>query len=175
LERTNRALTKTGLAEKMRSMFGGFHQFQDFTSVGGRPMSKQPQNRFRRLVLVGPRENQRQPFSAASRFGSAALRNQTTKTTQPTREQLKALRMAVMPTFSRGIWLEAMRAIGRFVRSYFGTDSRQQRGAVVLSFRRHGFRRPWAERGAEKGYVTKKASGSVCWNNDQASQEGGRA
>jgi hypothetical protein len=152
-------------------MFGGFQQYQDFTSVGDRPMSKQPQNRFRRLKLVGSRENQSQPSSAAPRLRGPAFLNTATEATEPTREQWKALRMAVMPTFSRGIWLEALCAIGRFVRSYFVTDAKHQGGAVVLSFRRHGVRPPWAE----GRYVSKKANGSVCWNNDQASREGGRA
>jgi hypothetical protein len=83
--------------------------------------------------------------------------------------------MAVMPTFSRGIWLEALSAMTKLVRSYFSTPPRQQRGAVVLSFRRPGFPRPWAEEAEESGYVTKKANAGVCWNSDQAPREGGRA
>jgi hypothetical protein len=82
--------------------------------------------------------------------------------------------MAVMPTFSRGIWLEALSAMGRFVRSYFVTGPKQQRGAVVLSFRRCGLQRPWAKQGTDNGFAAKKASGNVRWNSD-ASQEGGRA
>jgi hypothetical protein len=80
--------------------------------------------------------------------------------------------MAVMPTLSRGLWLEAMAWVANFVRGYFVARPKRQRGAVVLSFRRRAFRRPWAE----EDFVSKKASGSVCWSSDRevAPQEGGR-
>jgi len=75
--------------------------------------------------------------------------------------------MAVMPTLSRGMWFEALAWIWSFVRSYFARPAERKRGAVVLSFRRAT---------AKEAFVTKKASGSVCWNNDReaAPQEGGR-
>jgi hypothetical protein len=163
-------LTKISLAEKMSSMSGGLKQCADFTSVVIRPMGKHPQNRYRRLVLVGPDEQQPQRVSAASLWGGASH-----PTAKPTGAQLKALRMAVMPTFSRGIWLEAVSAMTKFVRNYFSTPRKQQRGAVVLSFRRHGFPRPWVEKVEETGYVTKKANAGVCWSSDQTPREGGRA
>jgi hypothetical protein len=74
--------------------------------------------------------------------------------------------MAVMPTLSRGMWREALAWIWNFVRSYFARPAERKRGAV-LSFRRAA---------AKEAFVTKKASGSVCWNNDReaAPQEGGR-
>ncbi|HTZ58533.1 MAG TPA: hypothetical protein VMB49_10570 [Acidobacteriaceae bacterium] len=127
-------------------------------------MGKYPQNRFRRLVLVGPSGNKRQPFSSAPRWWGKPPLNHEKPATRPTREQFKALRMAVMPTLSRGMWLEAMSSVVKFVRSYF-VAPRRQRTAVVLAFRR-----PWEK----DAFVTKKASSSVCWSNDQASQEGGR-
>src|ERR1700761_8274550 len=133
-------------------------------------MSKHPQNRYRRLVLVGPDEHQRQTFSAESRLGGAARSIE-----KPTGAQLKALRMAVMPTFSRGIWLEALSVIGKFVRSYFTDSPKKPREAVVLAFRRAGFSRPWVRQDEEQGYVSKKASAGVCWDGDQAPREGGRA
>lgn len=137
-------------------------------------MNKYPQNRFRRLMLVGPSENKRRQSFAGFRWWRSPRPDQVNQTTQAPRAQFKALRMAVMPTLSRGMWLEAISSFARFVRSYFGTRPKQQGGAVVLSFRRPGVRRPWAERASEEGYVTKKASGSVCWSSDQASLEKGR-
>jgi hypothetical protein len=84
-----------------------------------------------------------------------------------TQAQFRSLRMAVMPTLSRGMWREALAWIWNFVRSYFARPAERKRGAVVLSFRRAR---------AKEAFVTKKASGSVCWNNDReaAPQEGGR-
>jgi len=75
--------------------------------------------------------------------------------------------MAVMPTLSRGMWFEALAWIWSFACSYFARPAERKRGAVVLSFRRAA---------AKEAFVTKKASGSVCWNNDReaAPQEGGR-
>jgi hypothetical protein len=76
--------------------------------------------------------------------------------------------MAVMPTLSRGMWFEALAWIWNFVRSYFARPAERKRGAVVLSFRRTA---------AKQAFVTKKASGSVCWDNDReaaAPREGGR-
>jgi hypothetical protein len=134
-------------------------------------MGKHPQNRFRRLVVVGPTNKEQRQRAAAPRPGGLNP-NQATQTSQTTRAQFKALRMAVMPTLSRGLWLEAMAWIVNFVRGYFVARPKRRRGAVVLSFRRQGFRRPWAE----EGFVSKKASGSVCWSSDRevAPQEGGR-
>jgi hypothetical protein len=133
-------------------------------------MGKRPQSRFRRLVLVGPSEQPRHHFLHSSHWGDAH-----TPAVSSTRAEFKALRMAVMPTFSRGIWLEALSAMGKFVRSYFHNQPRQKRGAVILSFRRPGFRGPQFQPGSETGYVTKKASTGVCWNSDQTPKEGGRA
>ena len=76
----------------------------------------------------------------------------------------QSLRMAVMPTLSRNLWLTAIARILHFIRDYFVTGTTQQRGAVILSFRRQAAR------------PCKKSSGSVYWHSDQeaAPQEGGR-
>jgi hypothetical protein len=75
--------------------------------------------------------------------------------------------MAVMPTLSRGMWRVALAWIWKLLRSYFAPPAERKRSAAVLSFRRAA---------AREAFVTKKASGSVCWNNDReaAPQEGGR-
>ena len=132
-------------------------------------MSKHPQNRFRRLVIVGPTDKKPRPHSSGPRWWGpqrpkAVRNNQEPQTTQA---QFRTLRMAVMPTLSRGMWFEALAWIWSFVRSYFARPAERKRGAVVLSFRRAA---------AKDAFVTKKASGSVCWNNDReaAPQEGGR-
>jgi hypothetical protein len=140
-------------------------------------MGKHPQNRFRRLVVVGSTNKEQRRQAAEPHWWGPPRAGgldpkQATQTTQVTRAQFKALRMAVMPTFSRGLWLEAMAWIVNLVRGYFVARPKRRRGAVVLSFRRQGFRRPWAE----ETFVSKKASGSVCWTSDRdvAPQEGGR-
>jgi hypothetical protein len=132
-------------------------------------MSKHPQNRFRRLVIVGPTDHKNEPNSSGPRWWGpqrprAVRINQESQTTQ---EQFRSVRMAVMPRLSRGMWREALAWIWNFVRSYFARPAERKRGAVVLSFRRAA---------AKEAFVTKKASGSVCWNNDReaAPQEGGR-
>ena len=132
-------------------------------------MSKHPQNRFRRLVIVGPTDHKDRPNSSGPNWWGpqrprAVRINQESRNTQA---QFRSLRMAVMPTLSRGMWREALAWIWNFVRSYFAPPAERKRGAVVLSFRRAA---------AREAFVTKKASGSVCWNNDReaAPQEGGR-
>jgi hypothetical protein len=131
-------------------------------------MSKHPQNRFRRLVVVGPIDKKPQPLSSGRWWGpqrpKAVRNNQESKTTQA---QFRSLRMAVMPTLSRGMWFEALAWIWNLVRSYFARPAERKRSAVILSFRRTA---------AKETFVTKKASGSVRWNNDReaAPQEGGR-
>ena len=143
-------------------------------------MGKHPQNRFRRLVIVGSTDKkQHQPgprWWGPRRTGGARL-NQETQTNQATRAQFRSLRMAVMPTLSRGLWLEVVAWIVNFVRAYFVTRKKSERGAVVLPFRRtgamaSGFYRP----PVQHKFVSKKANGSVGWNNDRgvAPVEGGR-
>jgi hypothetical protein len=148
-------------------------------------MSKHPQNRFRRLAIVGPSDKKPQSHPAGQswwgprRPNGIPLNHESEKI--QAKAQFKSIRMAVMPTLSRGMWIEALASIGRwmenFARSYFVPRGEQQRGAVVLSFRRHAsqassFRR----RVLEEGFVSKKANGSVRWNSDRevAPQEGGR-
>jgi hypothetical protein len=141
-------------------------------------MGKHPQNRFRKLVIVGSTDKkQHQPgprWWGPKRASSAGL-NQETQT--DTRAQFRSLRMAVMPTLSRGLWLEVMAWIVNFVRAYFFTRRRPERGAVVLPFRRNAAMAPRFYRPVEQEeFVSKKANGSVRWNSDRevAPLEGGR-
>jgi hypothetical protein len=131
-------------------------------------MSKHPQNRLRRLAIVGPANSKSRQRSAGPRWwGPQRPRGvHLDQEDQAARAQFKSIRMAVMPTLSRGMWFEALAWIWSFVRSYFA-PTRRKNGAVILSFRRAA---------ARDAFVTKKASGSVCWNNDReaTSQEGGR-
>ena len=143
-------------------------------------MGNYTQNRFRRLVIVDPADNKTRPQSAARRWwgprrSNRPQINQIARTTWATRAQSKPIRMAVMPTLSRGLWLEALTWIWSFLRGYFVPVSKRKGGAVILPFRRHGmpgFRRPLEE----EAFVSKKANGSVRWNSDRdvAPQEGGR-
>ena len=96
-----------------------------------------------------------------------------------TREKahFKSLRMAVMPTLTRGMWIEAMAWLSDSLRSYFVAGGARRQRAVVLSFRSHALRAHAFRRAAADGqFVGKKANGSVRWNNDRgvAPQEGGR-
>jgi hypothetical protein len=132
-------------------------------------MSKHPQNRLRRLAIVEPIHSKPRQTRAGPRWWgpqrpSGADLDQEARAA---RAQFKSIRMAVMPTLSRGMWCEALAWIWNFVRSYFVPATHRKRSAVVLSFRRAA---------ARDVFVTKKASGSVCWNNDHEAtpQEGGR-
>jgi hypothetical protein len=143
-------------------------------------MGKHPQNRFRRLVIVGSTDKkQHQPgprWWGPRRTGGARI-NQETQTNQASRAQFRALRMAVMPTLSRGLWLVVIAWLVNFVRGYFVTRKRPERGAVVLPFRRSAAMAPHFHPPlVEEGFVSKKANGSVRWNSDRevAPLEGGR-
>jgi hypothetical protein len=132
-------------------------------------MSKHPQNRFRRLVIVGPADKKSRPRSSGPRWWGSQRPEvvRIHRESQTAQTQFRSLRMAVMPTLSRGMWREALAWIWSFVRSYFAAPVERKRGAVVLSFRRVA---------AKDSFATKKASGSVCWNDDReaAPREGGR-
>jgi hypothetical protein len=142
-------------------------------------MGKHPQNRFRKLVIVGStnkKQHQPGPRWWGPRRAGVGL-NQETQTDYTARAQFRSLRMAVMPTLSRGLWLEGVAWIVNFVRAYFITRKKSERGAVVLPFRRtgamaSGFYRP----PVQHEFVSKKANGSVGWNSDRgvAPVEGGR-
>src|ERR1700748_932046 len=123
-------------------------------------MSKHPQNRLRRLVIVGPADKKMQPRSSGPRsWGPQRPEIVPAKQEREnTRTQFRSLRMAVMPTLSRGMWWVALAWIWNFLRSHFAPRSEQKRRAVVLSFRRAGARVP---------FVGKKASGSARWNHDR--------
>jgi hypothetical protein len=122
-------------------------------------MDRRPQDSFRRLVIVARADGKR-PQQPVPRWlaGSAFSRS--------AQEKLKPLRMAVMPTLSRGLWIEVLTSVWNFLRSYFIAASEPRpHAAVVLPFRR-----------AANDFVAKKASGSVRWNSHRevAPQEGGR-
>jgi hypothetical protein len=122
-------------------------------------MDKRPQDSFRRLAIVARADNNH-PQQGESRWLAGSAFNRRTQ------EKLKPLRMAVMPTLSRGMWIEILASVWNFLRSYFvaGTEPKGH-GAVVLPFRRAG-----------NDFVAKKASGSVRCNSGRevAPQEGGR-
>ena len=140
-------------------------------------MGKHPQNRFRKLVIVGStNKKQHQPGPRWWGPRRAGL-NQETPTDHSTRAQFRSLRMAVMPTLSRGLWLEVVAWIVNFVRAYFFTRRKRERSAVVLPFRRNAAMAPRFYRPpVEEEFVSKKANGSVRWHSDRevAPLEGGR-
>jgi hypothetical protein len=84
-------------------------------------MSKNPQESFPRLVVVGSTNKKR----TTERRWWGPKRPQQVSALPP-----QAVRMAVMPTLSRNLWYSAMSAIWNFIRSYFVTRP----AAVVLSF-----------------------------------------
>ena len=139
-------------------------------------MGKHPQDRFRRLAIVSPAESKPQPPRAAGQRWWGPKRPDIQPATQ-NKEEFHSLRMAVMPTLSRGMWIEAVAWIKDLVCSYFRRGRGLRPGAVVLSFRSdaarvNGFRRMIAD----EEFVSKKANGSVRWNGEceVAPQEGGR-
>jgi hypothetical protein len=123
-----------------------------------RPMGKQPQDKFRRLAIVPP-ANEKRRQQPQPRWPAAFDRT--------TQQKFRPVRMAIMPTLSRGLWIVVLAWLWNFLRNYFaGGKKQKQDGAKVLSFRhKSGF-----------DFVTKKASGSVLWNSERevAPQEGGR-
>ena len=139
-------------------------------------MGKHPQERFRRLAIVSPAESKPQQHSTAAQRWWGPGRPGIQQTIQE-KEQFQSLRMAVMPTLSRGMWIEAMAWIRDFVRGYFRRGAARRQGAVVLSFRNDGVRAQSFRRlKVEDEFVGKKANSSVRWNTDRevAPQEGGR-
>jgi hypothetical protein len=142
-------------------------------------MVKHPQDRFRRLAIVGPTNSKPRQQPAERRWwGPECARGLSVdQEDNPTPASFQPIRMAVMPVLSRSVWFAAMAWIWNFLRDYFVTERQKQRGAVVLSFRRHaaqarGFRLAMAD----KSFVSKKANGSIRWKSDHevAPQEGGR-
>src|SRR4051794_7144571 len=123
-------------------------------------MSKHPQNRFSGLVVMGPTDNKNRPHSSGPRWWGPQRPKivRTNQETQAAQAQFRSLRMAVMPTLSRGMWRVALVWMWNLLRSYFAPPAERKRSAVVLSFRRTA---------AKDAFATKKASGSVCWNDDR--------
>ena len=139
-------------------------------------MGKHTQDRIRRLAIVGPADGKPHQQSVAGQRWWGPKRPDIQETIRE-KAHFKFLRMAVMPTLSRGMWIEAMAWLRDFLRSYFVAGNSRRRGAVVLSFRSHALRaRGFRRRQADQEFVGKKASGSVRWNSDRevAPQEGGR-
>jgi hypothetical protein len=140
-------------------------------------MSKHSQDRSPRLAIVGPTDGKTRQQPAGpqwwgpQRAGLLGLNNP-----EGTAQTKQSSRMAVMPASSRGFALEAITWIWNFVRGYFVTGSEQQRGAVILSFRRNAGQARGLSRAVDDEYFAgKKESGSVGWNSDHevAPQEGG--
>jgi hypothetical protein len=123
-----------------------------------RPMRKYPQ--IPRLAIVTSTNKKPRQESAGTQWWGPQRPPATMKIQAPS----QAIRMAVMPTLSRNMWFSALAWISQFVRSYFLSGTARQRGAVVLSFRRHA------------AQAKKKSCGSVGWHSTQeaAPQEGGR-
>jgi hypothetical protein len=137
-------------------------------------MGKHPQDRLRRLAIVVDSKPQQQPAAGQRWWGPK--RPYLHETTQA-KAHFKSLRMAVMPTLSRGMWIEAMAWLRDFLRSYFAAGGSRRQPAVVLSFRSHALREHAFHRPqADEQFVGKKANGSVRWNSDRGvtPQEGGR-
>ena len=138
-------------------------------------MGKHTQERIRRLAIVGPADGKPQQQSTIGQRWWGPKRPDVHEATRE-KAQFRSLRMAVMPTLSRGMWIEAMVWLRDSLRRYFAGGSRPQRG-VVLSFRSHALRaRAFRSSDAGEQFAGKKASGSVRWNSDHgvAPQEGGR-
>jgi hypothetical protein len=123
-------------------------------------MSKHPQDRFSRLAIVNPTNKRLRQESAGKQWWGPQRPPAPMKIHGPS----QSIRMAVMPTLSRNVWFAAIAWISQFLRGYFVSATARQRGAVVLSFRRHA------------AQVKKKGCGSVGWHSRQeaAPQEGGR-
>jgi hypothetical protein len=139
-------------------------------------MGKHTQDRIRRLAIVGPADGKPQQQPVAGQRWWGPKRPDIHETTRE-KAQFKSLRMAVMPTLSRGMWIEAMVWLGDCLRRYIVAGGSRPQRAVVLSFRSHALRARTFRLSDEDGqFAGKKANGSVRWNSDQgvAPQEGGR-
>jgi hypothetical protein len=139
-------------------------------------MGKHTQDRIRRLAIVGPADDKPHRQHTAGQRWWGPKRPDIHEITRE-KMQFKSLRMAVMPTLSRGMWIEAMVWLRDFVRSYFVAGGSRPQRAVVLSFRSHALRaRAFRSSDADEQFAGKKANGSVRWKSDHgvAPQEGGR-
>jgi hypothetical protein len=140
-------------------------------------MDKHPQDRFRRLAIVASTDNQPQQRPVGQRWGwPGAASDQPRKWEMGTNPApLKSSR--TMPVQPQGLWLEALAWVKSFVRGYFTARKGRPHGAVVLPFRRYGMPvQSFRPAVPDEGFVSKKASGSVHWNNESEGtpQEGGR-
>jgi len=129
--------------------------------------------------VVGPTESTPRPQPAGKRWWGPKRPSvfNLNHAAQSIQAPSHALRMAVMPTLSRNLWIAAIVWIWNFLRSYFVTGTQRSRGADILSFRRPvgpaaGFRGAMTE----QGLVNRKANGNVGWHSDCEATplEGGR-
>jgi len=143
-------------------------------------MNKQPQNTFRRLMIVASRDRKPRPQpSGAWWWDPEPLHRPNSRQATPaTPEPIRMAVMSVPPR--RQVWLAAGTRIWNFLRAFFAVGETGQRGAAVLSFRRYqrhaaqaqGVRRV----AAEECVASKKPNSSVPWSGYRATarQEGGR-
>ena len=118
-------------------------------------MGKHPQDRLRRLAIVVDGKPQQQPAAGQRWWGP---KRPYLYGTTGEKAQFKSLRMAVMPTLSRGMWIEAIAWLRDFLRSYFAAGGSRRQRAVVLSFRSHALRAHASRRAqADQQFVGKKA------------------
>jgi hypothetical protein len=139
-------------------------------------MGKHTQDRIRRLAIVGPADGKPHQQSVAGQRWWGPKRPDIQETIRE-KAHFKSLRMAVMPTLSRGMWIEAMVWLRDSLCRYFVAGGSRPQRAVVLSFRSHALRaHAFRSSDADEQFAGKKASGSVRWNSDHgvAPQEGGR-
>jgi hypothetical protein len=145
-------------------------------------MDKQPQNTFRRLMIVASTDRKPKPQpqpSGAWWWDPEPLHRPTPAQATPAASE--PIRMAVMPAPSRGqAWFAALTSIWKFLRANFAGEQTEQRGAAVLSFRRYqrfaARARDVRRVAAEECVASKKPNGSVPWTDYGATarQEGGR-
>jgi hypothetical protein len=139
-------------------------------------MGKHTQDRIRRLAIVGPADGKPQQQSTAAQRWWGPKRPDLQEAIRE-KAQFRSLRMAVMPTLSRGMWIEAMVWFKDSLRKYFVSGGSRPQRAVVLSFRSHALRaHAFRSSNPEEKFAGKKANGTVRGNSDHgiAPQEGGR-
>jgi hypothetical protein len=140
-------------------------------------MSIRPQNRFPRLVIVGPTDKKQRKQPAGLRWWGPPRRINFEQATGATQIPSQSNRTIVMPVLPRSLALLAIVRIWNFLRGYFVTETPRQQGAAVLSFRRYAAQtRGFRQAVADESFANKKVSGSVRWNSDRevAAKEGGR-
>jgi hypothetical protein len=141
-------------------------------------MNKQPQNTFRRLMIVGSTDRKPRPQPSGAWWWDPEPLHRPSPA-QATSAAPEPIRMVPAPS-RRQVWLATRTRIWKFLRAIFAVGETGQRGAAVLSFRRYqrhaaqaqGVRRV----AAEECVASKKPNSSVPWSGYRATarQEGGR-